>query len=239
MIIHRYDGRFANQVIQYLLIKYYSIKYKNPTNFIRGNSQTFPSIIEYNNEIINKFNPDIIYQRHDAINYDEYNENILFKNFFGMNPLNFEIVNDEVAKNILPIKQIKHDFYDGDVICCLRGGDIITIGHELYPVVSSDFYIKTIKKYKFERVFILGELNTPKIINIANEVKRKIPNTTILPMKTVEEDFMTFFSCPNLIGSYSSFYWLAAFLSRKNYAIFPSGKLMDKLYYNKFIYENI
>jgi len=239
MIIHKYDGRFANQVIQYLLIKYYSIKYKNPTNFIKGNFQIFPSVIEYDNQEIEKFNPDVTYQSHDAIDYNTYYENILFKNFFGMNPLNFEVVTDEVAKNILPIKPIENNFKEGDVICCLRGGDIITIDHGLYSVVSSEFYIKTIIKYKFERVFILGELNHPVTMNIANEIKSKIPNTTILPMQTVEEDFMTFFSCPNLIGSYSSFYWLAAFLSHKNYAIFPSGKLMDKLYYNKFIYEDL
>jgi len=239
MIIHRYDGRFANQVIQYLLIKYYSIKYKNPTNFIRGHHQAYPHIIEYNNNKFENFKVNKVYTSHDAIDYDTYHENILFKDFFGMNPLNFEVVTDEVAKNILPIKPIENDFKEGDVICCLRGGDIITIGHELYPVVPSEFYIKTIIKYKFERVFILGELNHPVTMNIANEIKSKIPNTTILPMQTVEEDFMTFFSCPNLIGSYSSFYWLAAFLSNKNYAIFPSGKLMDKLYYNKFIYEDL
>ena len=230
MIIHRYDGRFANQVIQYLLVKYYSIRHNNPINFIQGNWPPFPDIVEYNNQQIQTFNPNKVYSGHDQIDYDTYYENILFHNFFGMNPLNFEVVTDEIAKQIIPIQETEHSFQDGDVICAIRGGDIITSGHKLYSVIPSDFYINTIKKYKFERVFILGELNTPKIIGIANEIKSKISNTTILPMKTVEEDFMTFFSCPNLIGSYSSFYWLAAFLSDKNYAIFPSGKLMDKLY---------
>ena len=49
MIVHRYEGRFANQAIQYLLIKYYSIKHKNPVNFIQGNHLTHPHVIEYNN----------------------------------------------------------------------------------------------------------------------------------------------------------------------------------------------
>jgi len=72
----------------------------------------------------------MIIHRYD-VRFANY-ENILFKDFFEMNPLNFEVVTDEVAKNILPIEPIENNSKEGDVICCLIGGDIITLGHKLY-----------------------------------------------------------------------------------------------------------
>lgn len=240
MIIHRYDGRFANQVIQYLLIKYYSIKHKNPVNFIQGNHPTHPHVIEYNNNRVENFNVNKVYTLHDAIDYDTYYENILFQfPFFGMNPLNFEVVTDKIAKQIIPIQETKHSFKDGDVICAIRGGDVIGMDNKSYTITPSKFYIENIKKYKFERVFILGELNHSVTLDIANEIKRQFDNCQILEMSSIENDFQTFINCPNLIGSYSSFYWLACFLSNKQHAIFPKGRIMDRLYYSKFIYENI
>ena len=240
MIIHRYDGRFANQVIQYLLIKYYSIKHKNPVNFIQGNHPTHPRVIEYNNNRVENFRVDKVYTLHDAIDYDTYYENILFQfPFFGMNPLNFEVVTDEIAKQIIPIQETEHSFQDGDVICAIRGGDVITLNNGSYELIHSKFYIDTIREYKFERIFILGELNHPVTMNIANEIKQQFDNCEILEMSSIENDFQTFVNCPNLIGSYSSFYWLASFLSNKQFAIFPKGKIMDKLYYSKFIYREL
>ena len=76
-------------------------------------------------------------------------------------------------------------------------------------------------------------------IDIYSEMEEKIDNCQILEMSSVESDFQTFVNCPNLIGAYSSFYWLSAFLSNKQYAIFPKGRIMDNLYYPKFIYEGV
>jgi len=239
MIIHRYDGRFANQIIQYILVKYYSIRHNNPTNFIQGNWPPFPNIVEYNNQQIQTFNPNKVYSGHDQIDYDTYYENVLFHNFFGMNPLNFEVVTDEIAKQMIPIKETEHSFQDGDVICAIRGGDVIGMDNKDYTMVNSQFYIDMVKKYKFERIFILGELNHSIPMQIANEIKQKFDNCQILEMSSVESDFQTFVNCPNLIGAYSSFYWLSAFLSNKQYAIFPKGRIMDNLYYPKFIYEGV
>lgn len=249
MIVHKYWGRFGNQVIQYLLIKYYSILHDVPVNFINGNCPTHPYVLEYTNlplPIVEKDSEnklklpfEQVYRLHDVIDYGSKSENILFQRYYGMNPKNFKVVNDQIAKQIISLS-VPKIFDEGDVICAIRGGDIIENNHKIYNIVPADFYLGNIKKYNFERVYILGELDSEITMNIARDIKKDCNRPVeIIRMKTMVEDFVKYLSCPNLIGGYSSFHFVSAYLSEKNKVIFPKGYLNDLLYYHKYIYEDV
>lgn len=235
MIAVEYNGRFGNQVIQYILSKFLANKFNQEhvsLNFSYGDFLNIKSQRVHHGTHFDK-----IYTEHDLIEFNTNYNNVLFRNFFGMNPKNFEVVTDEEAKKIIKIPSKDHTFEEGDVICGIRGGDILDGRNSEYGLIPAEFYISIIKKYKFNRIFIAGELNHQLTIQIANEIKKSFENSVILPMADVYTDFINFYNCPNIIGGYSSFHWIAAFLSNKTYAIFPKGKLMDKLYYNKFIFN--
>jgi hypothetical protein len=114
-------------------------------------------------------------------------------------------------------------FGPDDLLCSLRGNEVLRAIHREYVVLPPEFYAMLARHTGLKLVFF-GQIGEDPYIT---SLKQKLPEARFIPGKSPEFDFETIRRSVNIVPSVSTFAWLAAWLSEASRVILPVAGLFN------------
>ena len=100
-------------------------------------------------------------------------------------------------------------FGAGDLLCSIRGGDVLDGHHRDYTQIPADFY-EMVQKQTGLRLVFMGQIGDNRYIA---DLRRRFPEALYLQSAGALRDFEMIRRSTNIIPSISTFAWLASWLS--------------------------
>lgn len=113
---------------------------------------------------------------------------------------------------------------DDEILCPVRGAEILDAIHPGYTSVPVDFYEEIATETGLRPVF-MGQLADN---SYTRALRGRFPLARFLPPGGVVEDFQTIRNAANIVVPISTFGWLAAWLSRARHIVLPVFGIFDR-----------
>lgn len=117
-------------------------------------------------------------------------------------------------------------FSDGQIVCNIRGGEILTGIHGLYFPLPPRYYQLLQEKTGLELVFY-GQIGSD---DYSQNLRRCFPDSCFVESQGPGVDFETIRRSKNIAVSISTFSWLAAWLSHAERIFVPVGGMFNPLF---------